>query len=122
MPRTSIDPAAALPFVTVADGVRVRVRVTTRSRANRVVGIVDDGDGRPALSVHVTAAPHDGEANRALVRVLAATWRLPASALRIVGGAAGRRKAVLIDGDPARVLAHVTASATPSSSEAGGRR
>jgi uncharacterized protein len=111
MPQTSIE-AAALPFAHVADGVRVRVRLTPRARDSRVVGLAQDADGRAELRVHVTEAPEDGRANRALVRLLAQSWRLPKSAIRIVGGTTDRRKTVLVDGDGASLLTRLSRWAT----------
>jgi hypothetical protein len=105
--------AAALPFAQVAGGVRVRVRLTPRARDSRVLGLARDADGRPELRVHVTEAPEDGRANRALVRLLATTWRLPKSAIRIVGGTTDRRKTVVVDGDGADLLTRLSQWATP---------
>jgi uncharacterized protein YggU (UPF0235/DUF167 family) len=47
----------------------------------------------------VTAAPEDGKANAALLRLLAKTWRLPRTALAVTGGATSRLKTVTIRGD-----------------------
>jgi uncharacterized protein YggU (UPF0235/DUF167 family) len=48
--------------------------------------------------VRVAAPPVDGAANAALVRVLADALHVPPSAIRIVAGAAGRRKVVDVTG------------------------
>jgi len=74
--------------------------------------IVDTGHG-PRLRIHVTAAPHDGEANEAVIRFLASAWRLPKSALGVVAGATGRDKVIFIQGD-AEALRAKLMGATPT--------
>ena len=44
------------------------------------------------LRVRVTAAPTDGQANRAVVELLAEACRVPRSAVQLVRGAASREK------------------------------
>ncbi len=89
---------ATLPLSRAADGVRLSVHVIPRAAAERIGEVVDDGRG-PRLRVHVTAAPHEGKANAAVIRLLARTWRLPKTAIAVVSGASGRDKVVSILGD-----------------------
>jgi uncharacterized protein YggU (UPF0235/DUF167 family) len=56
------------------------------------------------LRCRVTAPPVDGEANAALCRLLAAELGVAPSAVRIVGGATGRRKRVAVAGVAREVL------------------
>ena len=65
-------------------------------------GIENLADGRTALKVRVRAAPsRDGEANAALVRVIAEALRVPAPAGRSrAAGASARIKRVQVNGDP----------------------
>ena len=67
---------------------RLTVRVTPRAAQDRVDGF--DADG--VLRLRVTAPPADGEANAAVVKVLARTLGLPARDVVLVSGASGRRK------------------------------
>jgi uncharacterized protein YggU (UPF0235/DUF167 family) len=46
----------------------------------------------------VTAPPHDGEANAAVIDALAAHYGVPRSRVRIITGHHGRRKQVEIQG------------------------
>lgn len=56
------------------------------------------------LRARVAAAPVDGAANAALLRLLAEELDVARSDVRLVGGATGRTKVVAVDGvDPARV-------------------
>ena len=69
------------------------VRVKPRSSRNAI-----EGEREGALVVRLTAPPVEGQANDALVRLLAAHLHLPKSAVRIVSGARGRLKRVSVRG------------------------
>jgi len=92
-------PHRAAPAAAVPGGVRLAVRLTPRASAARIGRVEPDDSGRAALKVYVTAAPEDGKANTALIRLLAKAWRLPKSAIEIVSGQTDRRKTLLIKGD-----------------------
>jgi uncharacterized protein len=77
----------------VAGGVRFDVRVQPRASRNEVVG---EHDG--ALRVRLAAPPVDGAANEALVDLLAEVLRVAKRDVKIVRGAASRRKVVEVDG------------------------
>jgi uncharacterized protein (TIGR00251 family) len=99
----------SLPFERTPSGVRLHIRLQPRARRERIEGIVAEPDGRVAFKVAVTAPPESGKANAALVALLGKSWRLPKSAIEIVGGAADRRKTLLLRGDPAFLQAMLTA-------------
>lgn len=50
------------------------------------------------LRVRVTAPPIEGAANQALVRLLAEELGLARRSVRLVAGAAGRQKLIVVDG------------------------
>ena len=58
------------------------------------------GAGQGTLKAAVTAPAEDGKANRAVIELLAAEWRLPKSAFEVMRGAAARDKTVSISGEP----------------------
>jgi uncharacterized protein len=58
-----------------------------------------DGVRDGVLLVRVAAAPVEGAANEALVQLLAAELDVPRTAVRLVGGATGRRKVVAVEGE-----------------------
>jgi uncharacterized protein YggU (UPF0235/DUF167 family) len=62
-----------------------------------------DAAGR--LAVRVTAPPVDGEANDAVVRVLARHLQVARSSVRVVRGASSRTKWIEIDGVDAAGMA-----------------
>jgi len=94
-----------VPFSATDDGVRVRLKVTPRARRAGIAGLVSDADGSLRLKVAVAAAATDGQANAAVLALLADEWRLPRSTLAIQSGAADRRKTVSITGDAHALLA-----------------
>jgi len=65
----------------------LHVRVQPRARRNEVLG----WQGR-ALRVRVTAAPEAGEANRAVIELLADAFDVPLSSVELVRGSASRDK------------------------------
>jgi len=99
-----------LPLSAAADGVRVAVRLTPRTRADRLVGIARLADGAPVLLASVTAPPVDSRANDALLQLLAKEWGLPRRDLAIVGGQKSRNKLVHVAGDPAALLPRLAAA------------
>jgi len=74
-----------------AGELRIAVRLTPRGGADRVDGVVDG-----ALRVRVAAAPADGAANEALLRLLGRELDIPRSGIRLVAGHAARAKVVTV--------------------------
>lgn len=91
---------AALPVTTRDDGVTVAIRLTPKASANRIDGIAHVEKGATALRARVTAAPENGKANAALIKLLAKAWRLPKTALTVTSGIKDRRKTIHVAGDP----------------------
>lgn len=99
----------ARPFEPAREGVRVHIRLQPRARRERLEGVVTEADGRVAFKAAMTAPPEDGKANAALIALLGKSWRMPKSAIEIVGGATDRRKTLLLRGDPASLQATLSA-------------
>ena len=82
------------------------MRLTPRGGRDAIDGFRPDG----RLSARVAAAPADGAANEALVRLLARNLGVPPSNVTIVSGAASRLKTVQIAGlDDAALRARLDA-------------
>jgi uncharacterized protein len=77
----------------MAASVRITLRVSPGAKRAAVVGPYLDG-----WKVRVVAAPEDGRANDAVVRLLADVLSLPADRVTIVVGHSSRTKVVEIDG------------------------
>jgi uncharacterized protein (TIGR00251 family) len=76
------------------------LRVTPRSSRNEV-SVSPEG----AVHVRVTAAPTDGEANKAVIELLAKTLGIPKSNIEILSGGASRQKRIAISGlTPQQIL------------------
>ena len=92
---------------------RVRLRVSPGSSHTEIVGRHGD-----AWKVRVTAAPEQGRANEALVRLLADTLGVPRDAVTVVSGHGGRDKVVELAGlNLAQIeqrLSAASARATPA--------
>ena len=89
---------------------RLTVRVTPRGGRDAVEGWTQDEAGRPVLKVRVAAAAADGQANAAVIAVLAKALGRPKSAIRIVRGDTARTKQLEVEGlEPAGLAAAVGA-------------
>ncbi|UCH74157.1 MAG: DUF167 domain-containing protein [Rhodospirillales bacterium] len=85
----------------------VAVRLTPKAAGNRIAGNMREASGERILKVSVTAAPEAGKANAALLKLLAAAWKLPKSSLAVVAGLTARRKVVLVRGEPDALIARL---------------
>ena len=75
--------------------------MTPRSGSDHVDGVVDG-----ILRARVAAPAVAGAANQSLLRLLADELDVPRRAVRLVAGAAGRQKLVVVDGvEPEAVVA-----------------
>lgn len=86
---------------------RLVVRLTPRGGRDRIDGWASDDAGRAYLKVRVAAAPVDGGANAALLRLLAKALGRPPSTLRIVAGETARLKQIEIEGVDAAAVSAV---------------
>jgi uncharacterized protein (TIGR00251 family) len=75
--------------------VSARLTLRVSPGASRSVVVGRHGAG---WKVRVSAAPEDGKANDAVVRLLAETLALPARHVQIVSGRASRDKTVALEG------------------------
>lgn len=66
----------------------IHVRVTPRASGNRI----ERKDGK--WKIYVTAAPADGQANSAVIQLLAKMLKLPKSSIVIVAGHTSREKTI----------------------------
>lgn len=80
-------------------GMRVSLRVTPRGGRDAIEGKETLSDGRAVVKVRVRAIADDGEANRAVMKLLAQALRVPQASVRIASGATSRLKQVEISGD-----------------------
>ena len=87
---------------------RLRVRLTPRAAGDAIDGWETDDKGRPVLKVRVRARPIDGEANAALIALMAKALDLPRSRIILTNGETARLKTLEMSGlarSPDEVLA-----------------
>jgi uncharacterized protein (TIGR00251 family) len=82
-------------------GISVALRVTPRGGRDEIDGLETLADGRTVVKVRVRAIADGGEANRAVVALVAKALGVPKARVRIVSGATSRLKQVTVDGDGA---------------------
>ncbi len=98
---------AETPFRLAEGRLLAALKVQPNAGRNAILGIEALADGRRVLKIQVTAAPEDGKANAAVVKLLAKAWKLPKGRLAIVAGQTARRKTLAVDGGDAALLRHV---------------
>ncbi|MBO0753349.1 MAG: DUF167 domain-containing protein [Bradyrhizobiaceae bacterium] len=96
---------AGKPWATGADGLVITVRLTPRGGRDSFDGIARLADGSCVLKARVAAAPTDGEANDALIRLLARKLGVAPRQVTLVAGAASRTKRVLVKGEAGALAA-----------------
>lgn len=77
---------------------RIAVRLTPRGGRDAIDGWATGADGRPHLKARVAAPPVEGEANAALIVLLAKALGISKSRVSIAAGQTGRLKSVEIEG------------------------
>jgi uncharacterized protein (TIGR00251 family) len=93
------------PWRIEASGLTLTVRLTPRGGRDAVDGIERLADGRDVLKVRVRAAASEGEANAALIALLAKALGVARRDVRLVAGATARVKRVRIAGAGAPLAA-----------------
>ncbi|MCG2629897.1 DUF167 domain-containing protein [Bradyrhizobium sp. WYCCWR 13023] len=91
------------PWRISTTGVSIALRVTPRGGRDGIDGIEQLSDGRSVLKVRVRAVADGGEANRAVLALLAKSLGVPKASVSLLSGATSRLKQVAVEGDPARL-------------------
>ena len=92
------------PWRAVADGVLLDIRVTPKSGRDAIDGIEQPADG-PVVKLRVRALPTEGEANDAVIALLAKSVKLPKSKVSLERGGASRVKTLKLAGDAKAISA-----------------
>lgn len=86
------------PWAVAAGGLAVVVRLTPRGGRDAIEGIEQRADGQCVLKARVRAAATEGEANAALIALLARAAGVPPRDVDLVVGATARIKRLNISG------------------------
>ena len=88
-----------------ADGIAIAVRLTPKAGRDAIEGVEQIADGRFVLKVKVRAPPSEGEANDALLRLLARSLDVAPRDVVLVAGATARIKRLMIAGHGPKLAA-----------------
>jgi uncharacterized protein (TIGR00251 family) len=91
------------PWRYSTQGISVALRVTPCGGRDDIEGIETLADGRAVLKLRVRAIAEGGEANRAVMELLAKALGVPKASVKILSGVTSRLKQVAVDGDPRRL-------------------
>lgn len=98
-PPTAVEPRS--------DGVDLRIRLTPKASRDALGAIERLSDDSEVLVAHVRAAPSDGEANAALVRLVATSLGVARTRVAVVAGPTSRVKLLRVEGDPDTLVAAI---------------
>ena len=90
-----------------SDGLAIAIRLTPRGGRDTLDGVETLADGRQVLKARVRAAPSEGEANAALIALLAKELSVSRSQVSLTAGASARLKRILILGDAEELAARL---------------
>lgn len=90
-----------MPWTVTPSGLSIAIRLTPKGGRDAIDGIETLSDGRVVLKARVRAAPTDGEANAALISLLAKMLDVPRRTVTLAAGESARIKRIVIDGDGA---------------------
>jgi uncharacterized protein (TIGR00251 family) len=101
------------PWRYSTEGISVALRVTPRGGRDDIDGVETLANGRAVIKVRVRAIAEGGEANRAVMELLAKALGVPKGKVRVLSGVTSRLKQIAVDGDPAKlgeILRRLTAA------------
>jgi len=94
-PRATSTPR---PWTIAPDGITLTVRLTPKGGRDAVDGVEQMADGRMVLKVRVRAAATEGEANAALIQLMAKTMGVAPRSVELASGTTSRVKRLRLAG------------------------
>jgi uncharacterized protein len=95
----------ARPWAIAPGGLSVSIRLTPKGGRDAIDGIEALADGRAVLKVRVRAVPSEGEANAALIKLMAKALGVAPRQVTLAAGATARIKRLTIAGDATALAA-----------------
>lgn len=93
------------PWRAATGGVLLDIRVTPKGGRDSIDGIELLSSGQAVLKLRVRALPTDGEANDAIIALVAKSLRIPKSNVSLERGGASRVKTLRLAGDASTISA-----------------
>ena len=97
-------------------GISIALRVTPRGGRDDIDGVETLANGRAVVKLRVRAIADGGEANRAVMELLAKALGVPKAKVKILSGVTSRMKQVAVEGDP-RILGEMLRQVTAPKAE-----
>jgi len=104
---------AGTPWSASLGGVALTVRLTPKGGRDAIDGIETMSDNRAVLKIRVRAAPSEGEANAALIKLIAKAVGVPPREVSLAAGATARIKRLIISGDGPTLVTALEKIAAP---------
>jgi uncharacterized protein (TIGR00251 family) len=89
----------ARPWAIAPGGLSVSIRLTPKGGRDAIDGLETLADGRAVLKVRVRAAPSEGEANAALIKLIAKALGVAPRQVTLASGATARIKRLTVAGE-----------------------
>jgi uncharacterized protein (TIGR00251 family) len=96
---------SARPWTVTADGLVLTVRLTPKGGRDAIDGVEQLADGSSVLKARVRAAASEGEANAALIKLVAHALGVAPRSVNLVAGATSRVKRLTVAGAGATLAA-----------------
>jgi uncharacterized protein len=93
-----IKPSVARPWTVTAEGIMVAVRLTPKGGRDAIDGVEALADGRAVLKARVRVAASDGQANEALMGLVARALGVARRDVSLASGATARLKRLKVAG------------------------
>lgn len=93
-------------FTIKTNGLNFNIKVIPKAKQNYIGEVFVNSKNQKILKIYTTAAPVEDKANKAVVDLLAKSWKLKKSQINIIFGAKTNNKVVHISGDPKDLLGY----------------
>lgn len=77
------------------DSFSITLKVKAASKLDSILGFIDI-EGEYYLKISIRAVPENGKANKAILKLLSKTWKIPSANLEIISGLSSNNKVLSI--------------------------
>lgn len=83
-------------FIQKPEGLLIFVRVSAGAKQTQIKEYVKESSTKGFLKIMLQTLPEKGEANKALIKLLAQEWHIPQKNIKIIQGTTSKSKTLLI--------------------------